>query len=99
MEGMERSLCDLLHERLDVAHRNGRTGPGRPENTSAIYAWALREAPGMLDQLLQVHLAAARERGEVPPSVTEPPAQDGDRKRMLSAIRASVARTRQKFRR
>ena len=55
-EGMERSLSDLLHERMERASR--RVAPDRrPEdNTSAVYAWAANAAPGLLDQLYEVHI-------------------------------------------
>ncbi|MCD4748772.1 MAG: hypothetical protein K8R59_05295 [Thermoanaerobaculales bacterium] len=99
IEGMQRSLSDLLHERMAEAFRRCGSIRKTPENTSAIYAWAAKEAPGMLDQLFLVHLAAAHEKGEIPVSVNRAPTRDRDRKRMLSAVRASVARTRPRFRR
>jgi len=98
-EGMERSLSDLLHERMEQAFRaaNGNRRP--PDNTSAIYTWAAQDARGMLEQLFQVHVEAAKERGEIPQQAQRIPSSDADRKRMLSAIRASVNRTRPKFNR
>ena len=96
-EGMERSLSDLLHERMAQAFRVASGNQKPPENTSAIYAWAVQDASGMLEQLFQVHVEAAKERGEIPARAQTIPSSDADRKRMLSAIRASVNRTRPKF--
>jgi hypothetical protein len=97
LEGMCRTVCDLLHERVgEVARSRGWLRP--PESTSAIYALAATEAPGLLDQLFQVHFFAGKERGEVPPSQSfAPPTDDGERRKMLSAIRAAVGRTQPKF--
>lgn len=96
-EGMERSLSDLLHERMARAFRTSNSNQRPPENTSAIYAWAVRDANGMLEQLFHVHVEASKERGEVPTQAQRIPSSEADRKRMLSAIRASVNRTRPKF--
>jgi hypothetical protein len=97
-EGMERSLSDLLHERMARALRRAQPDRRPEDNTSALYAWATQEAPGMLDQLYQVHIEASRERGEVNGAAVHLPASDEERKRMLSAVRATVYRARSRCR-
>lgn len=92
LEGMRRTLCDLLHDRVcAVARSRGSLYP--PKNTSRIYALAADETPDLLDQLLNVHTLTAAEKecsGSMPPS--EVPTGELERKRMLSAVRASIAR-------
>ncbi len=97
-EGMERSLSDLLHERMEGACRRSNPERRPEDNTSAVYTWATNAAPGMLDQLYEVHIEASRERGDINGREVPVPQSDDERKRMLSAVRASVARTRPKFR-
>ncbi|MCP4896509.1 MAG: hypothetical protein GY906_05990 [bacterium] len=92
LEGMCRALSDRLHDRVeDVARERGRIRP--PSDTSSIYTMAANEAPALLDELIKVHQLACLERGELPP---EAPAKgsDAERKRMLSAVRATVYRSR-----
>jgi hypothetical protein len=90
LEGLRRTLCDRLHERIGiVARARGWLRP--PDNTSAIYTLAAAEAPALLGELLAVHVKVSCERsscGEAVPSVS-----DTERKRMLSAVRACVARS------
>lgn len=94
IEGMERSLSDLLHERMDHSFRTSNSTRRPPDNTSALYIWAANQAPAMLDQLYRVHLEALQERGEIPRKNHRVPCSEADRKRMLSAVRACVSRTR-----
>jgi hypothetical protein len=67
-------------------------GRRTPENTSAIYAMAMAATPQLLEQLLLVHHRALQEEGELPPHPAAPPVDDIERKRMLSAVRATVDR-------
>jgi hypothetical protein len=97
LEGMCRTICDRLHERVaEAARARGQIRP--PETTSAVYALALKVAPGLLDHLIAVYRLATGARGEAwcgppcGPVATLP--SDGDRQRMLSAVRASVGRSR-----
>lgn len=100
VEGMERSLSDLLHERMARSFGASHHGNRRPpDNTSALYIWATDQAPAMLDQLYHIHLEALQERGEIPRQEHLIPSSEANRKRMLSAVRASVSRTRGRFRR
>jgi hypothetical protein len=99
IEGMERSLSDLLHERMAQSFRASHGNRRPPENTSALYIWAKDQAPAMLDQLYRVHLEALQERGEIPRMDHRLPCSESERKRMLSAVRASVSRTQNRFRR
>ncbi|MEN8164517.1 MAG: hypothetical protein ABFS37_10345 [Acidobacteriota bacterium] len=94
VEGMERSLSDLLHERMDRSLRDSNTNRRPPDNTSALYIWASNQAPDMLNQLYSIHLEALKERGEIPRKEHRVPSSDAQRKRMLSAVRACVSRTR-----
>lgn len=94
IEGMERSLSDLLHERMDSSFRDSNGNRRPPDNTSALYIWASGQAPAMLDQLYRVHLEALKERGEIPHKDHRVPNSEADRRRMLSAVRACVSRTR-----
>jgi hypothetical protein len=54
---------------------------------------AVRGAPTLLDELIEIHRLACRERGEL---VDEEPvsSSESERKQMLSAIRATVYRSR-----
>jgi len=81
----------MLHDRVRrAAQSHGRLPP---QNTSSIYTSASEEAPELLDQLLFVHRRVNQEEGnEVLP--TPPDGLDhGDRKAMLSAVRAAVNQT------
>jgi hypothetical protein len=91
---MLRTLSDHLHEQVARASRaDGRIRP--PADTSGVYAMALRVAPDLMERLFEVSHLARVERGEVPPvEPFEPPISDGERKRMLSAVRAVVKRSR-----
>lgn len=90
LEGLRRTLCDRLHEKVSlIARARGWLKP--PENTSAIYQLAAAGAPALLDELLAVHVKASCERA---PKASDPAvANDAERKRMLSAVRACVARS------
>jgi hypothetical protein len=95
LESLRRTISELLHDRV----RKAAAGRGRPEpeNTSAIYAMAQSEVPDLLDQLLLVHHRVEQERGEVRQGPTPPPPDDRERKRMLSAVRAMVHRSAERF--
>ncbi len=93
LEGMRRTLSELVEHRARALART-KGWPRSPENTSAIYTLAATGAPGLLDQLLQVHHMTEQEAGEIPPSRPwVPPVSDGERRRMLSAVRATVRQT------
>ena len=94
VEGMERSLSDLLHERMDRSFRTSNANRRPPNNTSALYIWANNQAPAALDQLYCIHLEALQERGEIPRREHRIPSSEAERKRMLSAVRACVSRSR-----
>jgi len=88
-------MTDLLHDKVDQAARDRGAPP--PQDTSAIYTLAVAAAPGLLDQLISVHQLADRERGGYGRhrggfrSLNE-----GERKRMLSVVRATVYRRRRR---
>jgi hypothetical protein len=85
----------LLHDRVrSLATTKGRR---EPPDTSAIYTVAASEAPDLLDQLLLVHHRVRQEQGEVDLGDTPPANDDGERRRMLSAIRATVQRSSARF--
>jgi hypothetical protein len=89
---MCRALSDRLHDRVEeYAREQGHIPP--PTDTSRIYTMAARGAPTLLDELFEIHRLACRERGE---RVDESPGanSDSERKRMLSAVRATVYRSR-----
>lgn len=89
LESLRRTLSEKLH--LQVWRAARQCGRRTPENTSAIYAMAKAATPDLLDQLLLVHHRALQEQGElVHPA--RPPVDDIERKRMLSAVRATVDR-------
>lgn len=91
LEGMCRALSDRLHDRIeDVARRRGAIRP--PTDTSSIYSMARDEAPALLDELIEIHRLACVERGDV--SNLNGSGSDLERKRMLSAVRATVYRSR-----
>ena len=92
LESLRRTISEKLHLRARQAGPVGNGGGA--ENTSAIYAAAMREFPDLLEQLLCVHQRTRQELGEVPPKA--PPASqlsDVERRRMLSAVRAAVLRS------
>ena len=90
LESLRRTLSEKLHFQVWRAAR--QCGRRTPENTSAIYAMAMAATPQLLDQLLLVHHRALQEEGELPPHPVVPPVDDIERKRMLSAVRATVDR-------
>jgi len=92
LDGMRRTLSDLLHQRVaDAARACGRLRP--PEDTTAIYSAAMVSAPGLLDQLFAVHnLAGAEGADEAHGKGAAPPVSDAERRRMLSAVRAAVGK-------
>ncbi|HPA80083.1 MAG TPA: hypothetical protein PLS95_04655 [Thermoanaerobaculales bacterium] len=83
-------MSEKLH--LQVWRAARQAGRRTPENTNAIYAMAKAATPELLDQLLLVHHRALQEQGEVPNHPQKPPVDDVERKRMLSAVRATVDR-------
>jgi hypothetical protein len=90
LESLRRTLSEKLHFQVWRAAR--QCGRRTPENTSAIYAMAKAATPDLLEQLLLVHHRALQEEGELPPQPATPPVNDIERKRMLSAVRATVDR-------
>jgi len=92
LEGLRRTLNEVLTNRVSKAATSKGQAPP-PDNTNAIYVAAVREAPELLDQLLLVHQRAREESGEKP-SVPkpEPSVSEVDRRKMLSAVRAAVAK-------
>jgi hypothetical protein len=89
LESLRRTLSEKLH--LQVWRAARQCGRRTPENTSAIYAMAKAATPELLDQLLLVHHRALQEEGELA-QPAGPPVDDIERKRMLSAVRATVDR-------
>jgi hypothetical protein len=90
LESLRRTLSEKLHFQVWRAAR--QCGRRTPENTSAIYAMAKAATPELLDQLLLVHHRALQEEGTLPHQPQGPPVDDIERKRMLSAVRATVDR-------
>lgn len=93
LEGLRRTLNEVLNNRVTKAATSRGQAPP-PDNTSAIYTAAVREAPELLDQLFLVHQRAREESGEqssVP--LTSREMNELERRKMLSAVRAAVART------
>jgi len=85
----------MLHERVwKSASKNGR---GEPVNTSAIYTAAIEQDPDLLDQLLLVHHRVRQEQGEIEPDAPAPQTNDTERRRMLSAVRATVRQSAARF--
>lgn len=94
LEGMRRALNDLLHERAAKASESGEGIAKGASHTTAIHGWAEKYAPEMLDQLFKVHIEADRERsGQHTRSTAKIPANQIERRKMLSAVRARVAQT------
>lgn len=97
LESLCRTISDMLHDRVQRAAAARGFAPA-PESTSAIYTLAKAEVPDLLDQLLLVHHRACEERGEATPGPdADLPRDDGERKRMLSAVRAAVLRGEHRF--
>ena len=91
LESLRRTINEMLHERVrHVAQNHGRLPP---QNTSSIYTSASKEAPELLDQLLFVHRRVNQEKGNEVPPATPDGLEHGDRKAMLSAVRAAVNQT------
>jgi len=65
------------------------------ERDPAFYTSAAEEAPELLDQLFFVHRRVGEERGEEVDSSTPDRLDEGQRKAMLSAVRAAVHRSRE----
>ena len=98
LESLRRTISDKLHEKVNTSNgANGGFSP--PENTSAIYTQAKHVAPDLLDQLFNVHQRACEEEGQPMITGQGPEPNDLERRQMLSAVRATVARTRPRFRR
>jgi len=97
LEGMCRTISDRLHERVaEAARRRGQPLP--PETTSAVYALAMAVAPGLLDQLLCVYQLltsepGARRKAAALKGLGHAPGEL-ERRQMLSAVRATVGRSR-----
>jgi hypothetical protein len=81
----------MLHDRVRRAAQSHGHLP--PQNTSSIYTSASEEAPELLDQLLFVHHRVNQEKGNEVLPATPDGLEHGDRKAMLSAVRAAVNRT------
>lgn len=97
LEGMCRTISDRLHERVtEAARQRGQLQPA--ESTSAVYSLAMTVAPGLLDQLLCVYQLLNGEPGAGRNgSAVEGPGRassEAERRRMLSAVRAAVGRSR-----
>jgi hypothetical protein len=92
LEGICRTMSDLLDERVErAAKARGLQEP--PQDTTRIFQIASADAPWVLDRLLMAHHEAAVERGlenEEPRSTQSD--SDLERRRMLSAVRATVKR-------
>jgi hypothetical protein len=95
LESLRRTLSEMLHDRVRrTATNNGRS---EPHNTSSIYTAASTETPDLLDQLLLVHHRVRQEQGELDAAELLPAEDHGERRRMLSAIRATVQRSEMRF--
>lgn len=97
LEGMCRTISDRLHERVaEAARRRGQLQSA--ESTSAVYALAMSVAPGLLDQLLCVYQLLTGEpgmrRNGSAAKGLKPTSSEVERLRMLSAVRATVGRSR-----
>lgn len=96
LESLRRTISDKLHEKVITSTcNNGGFSP--PENTSAIYTQAKHVAPGLLDQLFNVHQRACEEQGQSMITGKDPVPDDLERKQMLSAVRAAVMRSQTRF--
>jgi len=93
LESLRRTMNEILHDRVHrLAHKRGH---GAPQNTSSIYTSAAEEAPELLDQLFFVHRRVGEEMGEEVDPGTPDRLDEGQRKAMLSAVRAAVHRSRE----
>ena len=92
LESLRRTINQMLHERVQRAARSRGHLP--PQSTAAIYTSAAEDAPELLDQLLFVHHRVDQEKGEEIPEAAPERLDHGDRKAMLSAVRAAVNRSR-----
>ena len=93
LEGMRRTLSDLLEERAGALAR-ARGWRRTPATTSSIYRLCASGAPDLIDQLFQVHEMTRHEQSHARgPLAVPPPVTDTQRKQMLSAVRAAVSRT------
>jgi nucleotidyltransferase/DNA polymerase involved in DNA repair len=90
LESLRRTLSEKLH--LQVWRAARQCGRHAPENTAAIYAMAKAATPDLLDQLLLVHHRVLEEETKDVAEHSTPPLDDIERKRMLSAVRATVDR-------
>jgi nucleotidyltransferase/DNA polymerase involved in DNA repair len=90
LESLRRTLSEKLH--LQVWRAARQCGRHAPENTAAIYAMAKAATPDLLDQLLLVHHRVIEEEHSELAQSSVPPIDDIERKRMLSAVRATVDR-------
>jgi len=92
LEGICRTMSDLLDKRVErAAKARGLQEP--PQDTTRIFQIASSDAPWVLDRLLQAHHEATRERGLVEDERPLTEAQDDlERRRMLSAARATIKR-------
>jgi hypothetical protein len=92
LESLRRTINEMLHERVHRAARSRGHLP--PQSTASIYTSASEEAPELLDQLLFVHRRVDQEKGEEIRAAAPNRLDHGDRKAMLSAVRAAVNRSR-----
>jgi len=93
LESLRRTINEMLHVRVQrLAQARGH---GAPQNTSSIYTSASEDTPELLDQLFFVHRKVGEEKGEDVDSKTPDRLDDGQRKAMLSAVRAAVHRSRE----
>ncbi len=95
LESLRATLSEKLHSK--VFHVARSCGRHAPENTSAIYAMAAAATPDLLDQLLLVHHRVHEEQ-EGLQGLEPVPMDDMERKRMLSAVRATVDRAAHRLR-
>ncbi len=92
LESLRRTISELLHDRVQrLALARGR---GVPQNTSSIYASAVKDEPELLDQLLLIHRRVGEEMGSEQETKKPKTLDDRQRKAMLSAVRAAVNRSR-----
>lgn len=92
LEGICRTMSDLLDHRVEEAARaRGLHEP--PQDTTRIYRLAATEAPWVLDRLLVAHHEADQERGRLTRDSELPGTEkELERRRMLSAVRATIKR-------
>ncbi len=92
LEGICRTMSDLLDQRVEKAAKaRGLLEP--PQNTTRIYRLAATDAPWVLDRLIAAQHEADQERGRLPRETDPPPSENElERRRMLSAVRATIKR-------